>query len=126
MLSAIIAFLTYFLSATGFLALFVLIYVRITPYQDFKLIAQDNCAAAVALAGAVLGFSLPLVACIYYTQSLLEMALWAAITCVVQLVVFAILHRQAKRIEEGHVSSAILVATFSVAIGMLNAVSISH
>ncbi len=126
MLAAITAFLTYFLAATGLLALFVLIYVRITPYRDVELIAHDNCAAAVALAGAVLGFSLPLVACIYYTQSLLEMTVWAAITCLVQLAVFAVLRRQAKRIEEGHVASAILVATFSIAIGLLNAVSISH
>ena len=126
MLAAIIAFLTYFLAATGLLALFVLIYVRITPYNDFDLISHDNSAAAVALAGAVFGFTLPLVACIYYTQSLLEMVLWSAITCAIQLVVFTMLRRQARRIEEGHVSSAIMVATFSIAAGLLSAVCISH
>lgn len=126
MLTAVTAFLTYFLSATGLLALFVLIYVRITPYNDFDLIAHDNSAAAVALAGAVIGFTLPLVACVYYTQSLLEMVIWSAITCLIQVLVFAVLRRQAHKIAEGHVSSAILVATFSVAVGLLSAVSISH
>jgi uncharacterized membrane protein YjfL (UPF0719 family) len=43
----------------------------------------------------------------------------------VQLAVLVALRSQAKRIEEGHVSSAMMVATFSVAIGLLNAVSIS-
>jgi putative membrane protein len=125
-LTAVTAFLTYFLSATGLLALFVLIYVRITPYNDFDLIAHDNSAAAVALAGAVIGFTLPLVACVYYTQSLLEMVVWSAITCLIQVLVFAALRRQAHMIAEGHVSSAIMVATFSVAVGLLSAVSISH
>jgi putative membrane protein len=124
-LDAILAFLAYLGTSVALLALFVLIYVRVTPYKDFELIAHDNSAAAVVLAGAVLGFTFPLVAAIYYTRSLLEMSVWAAITCAVQLVVFVVLRRQAKRIEEGHVSSAIMVATFSIAVGLLTAASIS-
>ena len=108
------------------LVAFVAIYARVTPYRDFTLIAHDNSAVAITFAGAVLGFTAPLVASIYYTQSLLEMAVWSGITCAVQLIVFVVLRSQAKRIEEGHVSSAIMVATFSIAIGLLSAVSISH
>ncbi|HTY98857.1 MAG TPA: DUF350 domain-containing protein [Rhodocyclaceae bacterium] len=126
MLDGILAFLTYLAASAALLAAFVAIYVRFTPYREFELIAHDNNAAAITLAGAVIGFTLPLASCIYYTQSLAEMALWAAITCLVQLAVFLALRKQAKRIEEGHVASAIMVATFSVAIGVLNAVSISH
>jgi putative membrane protein len=124
-LNAILSFLMYLGTAVILLGLFVLVYVRVTPYNDFEQIDRDNSAAAVVLAGAVLGFTFPLVAAIYFTQSLLEMVAWAAITCVVQLIVFVLLRRQAKRIEEGHVSSAILVATFSVAVGLLTAASIS-
>ncbi|MEO7209251.1 MAG: hypothetical protein ABI356_06715 [Steroidobacteraceae bacterium] len=67
-----------------------------------------------------------MVAAIFYTHSLIEMMVWAAITCLGQLAVLIALRGQAKRIEEGHVCSAIMVATFSVAIGLLNAVSISN
>ncbi len=126
MLNAVFAFLTYLGTAVVLLAAFVFIYIRFTPYKEFELIAQNNDAAAIALAGAVLGFTFPLLSSIYYTQSIPEMALWAAITCVVQLCVFIVLRKQAKRIEEGHISSAIMVATFSIAVGLLNAVSISH
>lgn len=126
MLNAVFSFLTYLLTAVVLLAAFVFIYIRFTPYKEFELIAQNNDAAAIALAGAVLGFTFPLLSSIYYTQSIPEMALWAAITCVVQLCVFIVLRKQAKRIEEGHISSAIMVATFSIAVGLLNAVSISH
>ncbi len=126
MVDAVIAFAIYLATASVFLLAFVLIYIRFTPYDEFALIAHDNTAVAITLSGAVLGFTFPLVSSIYYTQSIEEMAIWAAITCAVQLAVFLVLRRQAKRIEQGHIASAIMVATFSIAVGILNAVSISH
>jgi putative membrane protein len=125
MLNGMISFIEYLGTSSALLALFVYIYARATPYKEFALIAHDNIAVAITFAGAVLGFTIPLVAAIYYTRSLMEMMVWAAITCLVQLAVLLALRGQAKRIEEGHVSSAIMAATFSVAIGLLNAVSIS-
>jgi putative membrane protein len=125
MLNAIISFIEYLGTSIALLAVFVYIYARATPYKEFALIAHDNIAVAVTFAGAVLGFTIPMVAAIYFTRSLLEMIVWAAITCLVQLAVLLALRSQSKRIEEGHVSSAIMAASFSVAIGLLNAVSIS-
>ncbi|MGO9931712.1 MAG: DUF350 domain-containing protein [Steroidobacteraceae bacterium] len=125
MLNAIVSFIEYLGTSVALLALFVYIYARATPYKEFSLIAHDNIAVAVTFVGAVLGFTMPMLAAIYYTHSLLEMIVWAAITCLVQLGVLVALRSQAKRIEEGHVSSAMMVATFSIAIGLLNAVSIS-
>jgi putative membrane protein len=126
MLNAIIAFVEYLGTSVVLLVLFVFIYARATPYKEFALIAHDNTAVAITLAGAVLGFTLPMLAAIFYTHSLVEMIVWAAITCLVQLGVQLALRSQAKRVEEGHVSSAVMVATFSIAIGLLNAVSISN
>jgi len=125
MFNAILAFLEYLGTSAVLLAIFVYVYARATPYKEFALIAHDNSAVAITFAGAVLGFTIPLVAAIYYTHSLVEMIMWAAITCLVQLGVLVALRSQAKRIEEGHISSAIMAASVSVAIGMLNAVSIS-
>jgi len=125
MINAIVAFVEYLGTALVLLGLFVYVYARATPYEDFALIAHDNIAVSVTFAGAVLGFTLPMVAAIYYTHSLLEMIVWAAITCFVQLGVVLALRRQAKRVEQGHVASAIMVASCSVAVGLLNAVSIS-
>lgn len=121
-----IAFLTYFGSGCALLALFVALYVQCTPHREFALIAQGNVGAAVALGGAILGFTLPLVSAIYYTMSLVEMAKWAAITGLVQLLVFTLLRRQASKIAEGNVAQGVLVAAAAVAVGLLNAVSISH
>lgn len=126
MANAILAFITYLAMSVILLGAFLFIYVWVTPYKEFKLISEGNCAAAITLTGAVLGFTFPLMSSIYYTQSVREMMLWAAITCVVQLLVFLGLRKQAKHIEEGRIAPALMVATFSVAIGLLNAVSISH
>lgn len=126
MFAAITAFLTYLGASATLLAAFIYIYAKATPYKEFRLIEHDNAAVAITFAGAVLGFTAPLVASIYYTQSLGEMCIWAGITCLVQLVVLVALRKQARRIEEGHVASAVMVATVSLAVGLLNAASISH
>jgi putative membrane protein len=124
-LNAILSFLDYLGVAIALLLVFTVIYARATPYREFALIEHDNSAVALVLAGAVMGFTIPLAAAIYFTRSLVEMIVWGAITGVVQLLVLLLLRKQARRVEEGHMASAIMVASFSVAIGLLNAVSIS-
>lgn len=126
MLAEFTAFLTYLSVAAVLLAAFIYIYAKATPYKEFALIAHDNIAVAITFAGAVLGFTAPLLASIYYTESIVQMSLWAVITCLVQLIVLIVLRKQARRIEEGHVASAVMVATVSLAVGLLNAASISH
>jgi len=126
LIKAILAFASYFSVAIALLACFVFFYIRFTPYKEFRLIAHGNNAAAITLSGAVLGFTFPVLSSIFYTQSILEMLLWAAITCVVQLAVFLVISNHAKRIEDGCTSTAIVVATLSIAVGLINAVCISH
>lgn len=126
MLNGFIPFLTYLATATFLLVAFITIYVRFTPYREFDLIKQGNAAAGITLAGAILGFTFPMVSSIYYTQNLAEMLVWAFLTGLVQLGVFVAIRGYAKMIEEGKVAPAIFVASLSIAIGLLNAVSISH
>lgn len=126
MLAEFTAFITYLSVAAVLLGAFIFIYAKATPYKEFSLIEHDNIAVAITFAGAVLGFVVPLVASIYYTESIVEMCLWAGITCLVQLIVLVVLRKQARRIEEGHIGSALMVATVSFAVGLLNAASISH
>ena len=125
-LKPVLSFLGYLLSSGAMLGLFVWIYAQVTPYREFELIAKNNNAAAIALGGAVIGFTLPLVSAIYFTRSIVEMAIWGISTGIVQLLVFLALRRKAREIEAGHTASAILLATFSISIGLLNAASISY
>lgn len=125
-MEAIFAFALYLAVAVAMLVVFTFIYSKVTPYDDFALIRKNNIGAAVILAGAILGFTFPLLSAIYFTHSLAEMAKWGAITGGVQLVFIAILRRVAGTVEEGHMAPAVLLSAMAVAIGLLNAVSISY
>jgi putative membrane protein len=124
-MQAFLAFLQYFVAALLLLGAFLAVYVRVTPYNEFELIKQDNAAAAISLAGACIGFALPMAAAIYLTHDLLEMIKWAAMTGAAQIAVFTLLRRFAPAIEQGHTAPAIFMCAMSVATGVLNAVCIS-
>ena len=53
-------FLVYFGVALAFQAVFIALYMAVTPHHEAALIKQGNAAAAISLGGAVLGFTLPL------------------------------------------------------------------
>lgn len=124
-MQAFLAFFQYFVAALLLLGAFLAVYVRVTPYNEFELIGQNNAAAAISLAGACIGFALPMAAAIYFTHDLLEMIKWAAITGAAQIAVFTLLRRFATAIEQGHTAPAIFLCAMSVATGVLNAVCIS-
>lgn len=124
-----INFIIYLCTAVALLAGFMFIYSVTTPYNEFREIRNNNVAAAVAFSGAILGFIFPLMAAIFYTHSIFEMAKWAAITGVVQMILFQVLHKMngcGDCIRERKVAPAIQLATLSIAVGMLNAISISY
>lgn len=124
-----INFIGYLLTAVALLAAFMVIYSVTTPYNEFREVREGNVAASVAFSGAILGFIFPLMAAIFYTHSLVEMAKWAAITGVVQMILFQVLHKMngcGNCIRERKVAPAILLASLSIAVGMLNAISISY
>ena len=72
------------------LALFVAIYVRVTPHREFQLIREGNMAAAFSLSGAILGFIVPLSAAVRYSVNLADMAIWGLIALVVQIAAFVV------------------------------------
>ena len=124
-----ISFIGYLFTAIVLLAAFMFIYSVTTPYNEFREVKDGNIAAAVAFSGAILGFIFPLVSAIFYTHSIVEMAKWAAITGVVQMILFQVLHKLngcGHCIRDRKVAPAILLATLSIGVGMLNAISISY
>lgn len=85
------------------------------------LIRQENTAVVVGLAGATLGFALPLASAIVHSADLTEMVVWAAIALVLQLLCFAamrLLRRDASAaLAQGDIAEAIVLATGSVVFG---------
>lgn len=121
------AFASYFLAGIGYLALFISIYVRVTPFAEFKLIREGNIPAAISLGGAILGFCIPLQRAIAQSLSAADLLIWATIALVVQVVAYLLfvrmLPRFAAKVEEGSVAKSILLAAVAVAVGLINAAS---
>ncbi len=123
-------FLAYFGSAAGLTALFLVLYTAITPIAEWSLIRAGNAAAAVSLSGAMLGFALALASVIKNSQSLVDMVAWGAVALVVQLLVFALVRLGkadlVRRIGDGSMAHAILLASASVTAGILNAACMTY
>ena len=123
-------FVMYFALSAVFVALFLAIYVRITPYREIALIREGNCAAAASLSGALIGFVLPLTAAIEHSVNLYDLAIWATIALAVQLLVYLFARMLfpdiGRDIPAGKAAPGIFLGAISVAAGMLNAASMSY
>lgn len=129
-LQTIGSFLLYFGAALVAVAIFIVLYMAVTSHHETALIKQGNTAAAISFAGALLGFSLPLASAVINAVSLLDMLVWSAIALVVQLGVFLVvdllLRQVSRHIEEGNVAAGITLAAASLAIGVINAASMTY
>jgi uncharacterized membrane protein YjfL (UPF0719 family) len=63
-LAGLPAFLVYFRTAIVAVVAHLFVYTRVTPHDEFKLIRDNDPAAAIALDLSLLGFVLPLVSAI--------------------------------------------------------------
>lgn len=123
-------FLVYFGLCIGFVALFLAIYVHITPYREIALIREGNSAAAASLSGTLIGFVLPLAAAVEHSVNPYDLAIWASIALVVQLLVYGatrvLLPAVGRDIAAGKVASGVFLGALSVCAGILNAASMSY
>jgi putative membrane protein len=117
--------LAYLATAIALLVICITLYLWMTPYRELALVRDGNVAAALSLGGASLGLTLPIGSAIYFTHDLIEMAIWAAVGCVMQFVLFQIMRGQAKSIETGNIAAGTLLAFFSISTGLLVALCIS-
>ena len=123
-------FLVYFGAALLAEAIFIVLYMAVTPHREFKLIKEGNVAASISLAGAVIGFTLPLASVIIHSVSLIDMVIWSAVALVVQIAGFAVaslcLPGLSRKIEAGNSAAGVTVAAASLALGIVNAASMSY
>jgi putative membrane protein len=123
-------FLIYLGIAAVLLAVFIAIYLRITPYREIKLIREGNTAAAFSLSGTVIGMVLPLASALEFSVGLIDLAVWATIALVVQILVFVIarvaLPNIVQDIPDGKQASGIFLGSISIAAGLLNAAAMTY
>ena len=107
----------------------VFIYMWITSHDERALIREGNTAAAISLAGAILGLAIPLAFCMASSVNVYDLVIWGIVTLVIQLATFWIidiwLRDLSKRIEEGQVGTAILLVSVKLAVASINAAAVS-
>ena len=72
-------FVRYVVVGFALAGFFLLIYVLITPWREFRLIRAGNTSAAIALVGALLGFCLPLANTVADVVSPVDLVLWSLV-----------------------------------------------
>ncbi len=117
--------------AAAFLVVFQYIYQAITPQDERKLIREGNVAAAITFGGAIIGFALPVASALGQTDSMVEFAAWAALAGIVQILAaltirMLVIKDVHSRIERGEVATAIYLAAVAIAIGLINAASMTY
>ena len=123
-------FLVYLTVSLAYLAVFVALYLRVTPYREIELIRQGNMAAAFSLSGAILGFVIPLAASVQHSVSLVDMAIWGLIAMLVQIAAFVVARLLIPSISEdipaNKTSVGFFLGSLSLGVGLLNAASMSY
>src|SRR5574343_577796 len=89
-ISSLPAFAGYFATALALLAVFVLLYVFVTPYNEMALIREGNTAAAVSLGGAMVGYAMPIAVSVAVSHNIAPMVGRGVVACVVQLMAYIV------------------------------------
>ena len=123
------AYLLHLLTGCVLLAVFFAIYTWITPFDEIALIREGNMAAALSLAGAMIGFCLTLASAILHSDSYETFLIWSAGAMVVQTAGYAAITRMLPQmdgaIEHNNAAMGALMGLASLALGILNAACLS-
>lgn len=123
-------FIAYFAMSVILTGAFLMIYVRITPYDEFALIKQGLLAPAISLSGSLLGFVIALSSVITNSISLTDMALWGLIALLVQLLAFGLTRVIFKDLVQGithnNIAKGLFLGILSLGFGLLNAACMTY
>ncbi|MDA0423677.1 DUF350 domain-containing protein [Stutzerimonas frequens] len=130
LLNGLSAFSLYFLISLVALLLFKLVYTLCTPHNEWKLVKANNTSAACALAGAIIGFSIALGSAASNSVSLIDFAVWAFVALIAQLIAYLIarlfMPQISQRIEANELPAGLVLGATSIAIGIINAASMTY
>ncbi|WP_312983865.1 DUF350 domain-containing protein [Atlantibacter sp.] len=119
------AFCTYFFIGVGMVAMFLFIYTRITPHNEWQLIKNDNLAAALAFSGSILGYMIPLSSAAINAVSVPDYLIWGLVALIVQLLVYGCVRMYMPKLSEkiinGNLAAGLFMGTAALAGGIFNA-----
>lgn len=87
-LDALLAFCAYFFIGAAMVIVFLFIYSKITPHNEWQLIKNNNTAASLAFSGTLLGYVIPLSSAAINSVSIPDYFAWGGIALVIQLLIY--------------------------------------
>ncbi len=125
-------FALYFGVSIVFLFVFKIAYALVTPHDEWQLVKEEkNTSAAIGFGGAIIGFAIALGGAASNSLHLVDFAIWGLVALIAQCLAFALLRftfmpKVAERIANNEVSAGIMLASMSVAVGLLNAACMTY
>lgn len=124
-LDALLAFSAYFFIGVAMVVVFLFIYTKVTPHDEWQLIKDDNAAAALAVSGTLLGFVIPLSSAAINSVGILDYFIWGGVAFVVQLLIYAgvrlYMPTLGEKIANNSIAAGAFMGIFALAGGILNA-----
>jgi putative membrane protein len=115
----------HFVAALVLLVIGAFCYMKITPFNERQLIAENNIAAACVLVGTLLALAIPLTATLATSGTLVDIIVWGLVALLIQLATFAavslFLQNLRKMVLEDNVAAALTLVGLQVAVALLNA-----
>jgi len=123
-------FLLYLAISSVLLAVFLALYVRITPYREIALIRENNMAAAFSFSGTLIGMVIPLANVVEHSVNPVDMVIWGFLALLVQLIVFVIARISFPKIVVDipacKQAAGFVLGAISIAAGLLNAACMTY
>ena len=128
-LTGLPGFLAYLCLSLVAVIVYLWIYTKITPYEEFELIAKNMPGVAMALGLSLLGFALPVASAVAHSADIVDCAIWSVIALVVQVLVFYAARIPVpnldQRIAAGEIAPALWLGFASLTAGLLSAASMT-
>jgi len=129
-LAGLPAFIVYFCTGMVAVTLFLIVYTRVTPHDEFKLIRENVPGAAISLGFSLLGFVLPVVSAIMHAANVFDCLIWSVVALIVQIIVYFVMRIPvpdlSHKIAAGELAPAIWLGAASLAAGAINAASMTY
>ncbi|MCE1237473.1 MAG: DUF350 domain-containing protein [Hyphomicrobiales bacterium] len=129
-LSGLPHFLIWVGLAVGLIATYAAVYMLATAHDELALIRANNVAAALAFAGSLVGYTLPLAVAAQHSATLLVFMVWGGVAIVVQVAIYwffrlLMISDVSARIERGEVASGVLLGAASLVGGIVDAAAMA-
>ena len=117
-LDSLLAFSAYFFIGVAMVIIFLFIYSKITPHNEWQLIKNNNTAASLAFSGTLLGYVIPLSSAAINAVSIPDYFAWGGIALVIQLLYMPAL---SEKIINHNTAAGMFMGTAALAGGIFNA-----